>query len=177
MRRIVQAGAIPVTALSVMLEWQRDWAEKETYEAVTGIIKSHLGAYGAGVEYATTLVHGGAPTALPRYEVPGACFSAAGNSPDRGGVKIYLLLARRRGAGRHHLRPAERAITGPAGDRPSWTAGHPRGRAGDCGREALVAGKPITTAWLKTDCAQQILGSPIGGGSQPACDQRPDRTP
>ena len=26
MKRVVQAGAKPVTALSVMLEWQRDWA-------------------------------------------------------------------------------------------------------------------------------------------------------
>jgi hypothetical protein len=47
---------------------------------VTGIIKSHFGAYGAGVEYATTLVHGGAPTALPRYEVPGR--PAASADPD-----------------------------------------------------------------------------------------------
>ncbi len=28
----------------------------------------------------------------------------------------------------------------------------------------FAAGKPITTAWLKTDCAQQILGTPIGNG-------------
>ena len=26
MKRVIQAGAKPVTALSVMLEWQRDWA-------------------------------------------------------------------------------------------------------------------------------------------------------
>ena len=30
MKRVVQAGAKPVTALSVMLEWQRDWALRET---------------------------------------------------------------------------------------------------------------------------------------------------
>jgi nicotinamidase-related amidase len=77
MRRIVQAGAIPVTALSVLLEWQRDWAETDTYDAVTGIIKSHYGAYGMGIEYAATLVHGGPPTALPRYEVPGNGTAAA----------------------------------------------------------------------------------------------------
>jgi hypothetical protein len=77
MRRIVQAGAIPVTALSVLLEWQRDWAETDTYEAVTGIIKSHFGAYGMGVEYAATLVHGGPATALPRYEFPGAADAGA----------------------------------------------------------------------------------------------------
>src|ERR1700721_2314249 len=34
MRRVIQAGAKPVTALMVMLEWQRDWDPKDTYEAV-----------------------------------------------------------------------------------------------------------------------------------------------
>ena len=28
MKRVIQAGAKPVTALSVMLEWQRDWAHR-----------------------------------------------------------------------------------------------------------------------------------------------------
>ena len=69
MKRVIQAGAVPVTALSVLLELQRDWAERDTYDAVTGIIKAHYGAYGMGIEYATTLVHGGAPSVLPRYEL------------------------------------------------------------------------------------------------------------
>jgi hypothetical protein len=164
MRRIIQAGAIPVTALSVMLEWQRDWAEKDTYEAVTGIIKSHLGAYGMGVEYATTLVHGGAPTALPRYEVPGALRARRRNLSRSRPREDLSLLSGRRGAGRHHLWPAERAITGPAGGRPSRAVGHPRRRAGNAAAKRLMAGKPVTTAWLKTDCAPQILGTPIGTG-------------
>jgi hypothetical protein len=42
MKRVVQAGAKPVTALSVMLKWQRDWAERDTYDAVIGIVKNHL---------------------------------------------------------------------------------------------------------------------------------------
>ncbi|MET0282350.1 MAG: hydrolase [Steroidobacteraceae bacterium] len=67
MSRVVQAGAKPVTALSVLLEWQRDWAEKDTYEAVMGIVKEHCGAYGVGVEYAYTMVHGAAATVLPAY--------------------------------------------------------------------------------------------------------------
>jgi nicotinamidase-related amidase len=33
MRRVEQAGAKPVTSLSTMLEWQRDWANRETYDA------------------------------------------------------------------------------------------------------------------------------------------------
>jgi nicotinamidase-related amidase len=70
MKRVVQAGAKPVTALSVMLEWQRDWAHKGTYAAVMDIVKSHCGAYGMGVEYAYTMVHGAPPTQYPAYAVP-----------------------------------------------------------------------------------------------------------
>jgi nicotinamidase-related amidase len=72
MKRVIQAGAKPVTALSVMLEWQRDWAERDTYDAVMDIVKSHCGAYGIGVEYAYTMVHGAPATKLPEYTVPAA---------------------------------------------------------------------------------------------------------
>ncbi|HLP85002.1 MAG TPA: hydrolase [Phycisphaerales bacterium] len=72
MKRCVQAGAKPVTALSVMLEWQRDWAHRDTYNAVMDIAKTHFGAYGAGVEYAYTMVHKAPPTSLPDYRVPQA---------------------------------------------------------------------------------------------------------
>lgn len=59
MDRMVQAGVVPVTWQQVLLEWQRDWARKDTYEAVTGVIKEHSGAYGMGVDYAVTHVHKG----------------------------------------------------------------------------------------------------------------------
>jgi nicotinamidase-related amidase len=72
MKRVVQAGAKPVTALSVMLEWQRDWAARGTYDAVMDIVKTHSGAYGVGVEYAYTMVHGAPETSWPEYVVPGA---------------------------------------------------------------------------------------------------------
>ena len=72
MKRVVQAGAKPVTALSVMLEWQRDWAQKDTYDAVMDIVKTHFGAYGIGVEYAYTMVHGAPATKLPEYVLPAA---------------------------------------------------------------------------------------------------------
>ena len=58
MRRIEQAGAVPVTALQVLLEYQRDWSRKETYHDVLAVVKEHAGAYGQGVEYAYTMVHG-----------------------------------------------------------------------------------------------------------------------
>ena len=72
MKRVVQAGAKPVTSLSVMLEWQRDWANKDTYDAVMDIVKTHYGAYGVGVEYAYTMVHGAPATRLAEYVVPTA---------------------------------------------------------------------------------------------------------
>jgi nicotinamidase-related amidase len=70
MKRMIQAGAKPVTVLSVMLEWQRDWAERDTYDAVMDIVKNHFGAYGMGVEYAYTMVHGAPATKFPEYTVP-----------------------------------------------------------------------------------------------------------
>jgi nicotinamidase-related amidase len=72
MQRVIQAGAKPVTALSVMLEWQRDWAARDTYDAVMDIAKTHFGAYGVGVEYAYTMVHGAPATQFPAYVVPAA---------------------------------------------------------------------------------------------------------
>jgi nicotinamidase-related amidase len=57
MQRMIQAGCVPVTWQQVMLEWQRDWAHRETYDAVMMIVKEHSGAYGMGVDYAYTMVH------------------------------------------------------------------------------------------------------------------------
>jgi nicotinamidase-related amidase len=57
MQRMIQAGVVPVTWQQVMLEWQRDWAHKATYDAVTSIVKEHSGAYGMGIDYAYTMVH------------------------------------------------------------------------------------------------------------------------
>jgi nicotinamidase-related amidase len=55
--RMVQAGVVPMTWQQVLLEWQRDWARKETYDAVIRIVQEHSGAYGMGVDYAYTHVH------------------------------------------------------------------------------------------------------------------------
>ncbi len=57
MDRMVQAGVVPVTWQQVLLEWQRDWARKDTYESTIKIVLEHSGAYGMGVDYAATLVH------------------------------------------------------------------------------------------------------------------------
>ncbi|MFY0610600.1 MAG: hydrolase [Hyphomicrobiaceae bacterium] len=57
MDRMVQAGVVPMTWQQVLLEWQRDWAHRETYDAVIELVKEHSGAYGMGVDYAYTMVH------------------------------------------------------------------------------------------------------------------------
>jgi nicotinamidase-related amidase len=72
MKRMIQAGAKPVTALSVILELQRDWALKDTYDAVLDIVRTHFGAYGAGVEYAYSMIHGAPRTVFAEYVIPSA---------------------------------------------------------------------------------------------------------
>ncbi|MGK7654409.1 hydrolase [Roseovarius sp. B08] len=57
LQRMIQAGVVPMTWQQVMLEWQRDWAHRETYDAVMEIVREHSGAYGMGVDYAYTMVH------------------------------------------------------------------------------------------------------------------------
>jgi len=57
MQRMIQAGVVPVTWQQVMLEWQRDWARRETYDGVMAVVREHSGAYGMGVDYAYTMVH------------------------------------------------------------------------------------------------------------------------
>jgi len=57
MDRMTQAGVVPMTWQQVLLEWQRDWARRDTYDAVMEIVREHSGAYGMGVDYAYTMVH------------------------------------------------------------------------------------------------------------------------
>jgi nicotinamidase-related amidase len=55
MRRMVQAGVKPMTALQYLLELQRDWARGDTYELTTGVAKRFGGAYGLGINYAKAM--------------------------------------------------------------------------------------------------------------------------
>lgn len=55
--RMVQAGATRLTAIGALLEFQRDWKNREHYDALMALLKEHAGAYGQGVEYAYTMVH------------------------------------------------------------------------------------------------------------------------
>lgn len=56
-RRMEQAGAHPLTTINAMLELQRDWANRDTYDGIMAIVREHMGAYGMGVDYAYTMVH------------------------------------------------------------------------------------------------------------------------
>jgi len=61
LKRMKQAGAVQVTWMQVLLEFQRDWARQETYNETLQIIKDHGGAYGIGVNYVEEfgIGHGG----------------------------------------------------------------------------------------------------------------------
>src|SRR5437660_10813595 len=55
-RRIEQAGAVSLTALQVLLEFERDGARTEHYKEVMAVVTEHCGAYGQAIEYAATMV-------------------------------------------------------------------------------------------------------------------------
>jgi nicotinamidase-related amidase len=57
MLRMIQAGVVPMTWQQILLEWQRDWTNKDTYDGVMAIVREHSGAYGMGADYAYTMVH------------------------------------------------------------------------------------------------------------------------
>ena len=68
--RMVQAGAVRLTTIGALLEWQRDWKNREHYDALMGLLKQQAGAYGSGVEYAYTMVHHAPQSALKPQVVP-----------------------------------------------------------------------------------------------------------
>ena len=49
-----QAGAVLTSWLQVLLEFQRDWTRRETYEA--GIVVEHAGRCGIGLDYARDMI-------------------------------------------------------------------------------------------------------------------------
>jgi len=57
MDRMIQAGVVPVTWQQVLLELQRDWARKDTYDQTIAVAQEHSGGYGMGIDYAYTMVH------------------------------------------------------------------------------------------------------------------------
>lgn len=70
--RMVQAGAVRLTTIAALLEFQRDWKNREHYNALMGILKQQAGAYGSGIEYAYTMVHHAPQSAQKPQIVPKA---------------------------------------------------------------------------------------------------------
>ena len=57
-RRLVAAGAVPMTWLAVLAEWQRDWARESTAAGVAGVVAEHGGASGIAFAWELQLLAG-----------------------------------------------------------------------------------------------------------------------
>jgi nicotinamidase-related amidase len=57
--RMVQAGAVPITWIAVMSEWQRDWAREATVPAIAEITVAHGGASGIAFSWEQQLLNSG----------------------------------------------------------------------------------------------------------------------
>ena len=55
-RRLVQAGAVPMTWLVVGSEWQRDWARESTIPGLAEVLTAHGGATGVALAWETQLL-------------------------------------------------------------------------------------------------------------------------
>ena len=57
-RRMVQAGAVPITWMAVMAEWQRDWARAETAAGIASVVLEHGGGSGIALAWELQLLAG-----------------------------------------------------------------------------------------------------------------------
>lgn len=57
LRRMEVAGAQPTSWIQVLLELQRDWTRRETYDRARAIVEAHGGGYGIGLSYAREMIH------------------------------------------------------------------------------------------------------------------------
>ena len=57
-RRMIQAGVVPITWLAVVGEWQRDWAREKTVPGVAEVQAQHGGASGVAFAWETQLLAG-----------------------------------------------------------------------------------------------------------------------
>ena len=57
LRRMEKAGATMTSWLQLLLELQRDWTRKETYDGARAIVEAHAGGYGIGLAYVRDMIH------------------------------------------------------------------------------------------------------------------------
>ena len=50
-QRMVQAGAVPITWIAVLSEWQRDWARETTATALAEVLLAHGGSTGTSIAW------------------------------------------------------------------------------------------------------------------------------
>lgn len=55
-RRMVAAGAVPITWFAVLGEWQRDWAREKTAYGLAGVLGEHGGASGVAFAWEMQLL-------------------------------------------------------------------------------------------------------------------------
>lgn len=55
-RRMVQAGAVPITWMAVISEWQRDWARVESATELSSVVLEHGGASGVALAWELQLL-------------------------------------------------------------------------------------------------------------------------
>lgn len=58
-RRMVQAGVVPITTLAVISEWQRDWAREKTAKELAGVLLDHGGGSGVALAWELQLLASG----------------------------------------------------------------------------------------------------------------------
>jgi nicotinamidase-related amidase len=55
-RRMAAAGAVPITWMAVLAEWQRDWAREETAAGLASVLLEHGGASGVALAWELQLL-------------------------------------------------------------------------------------------------------------------------
>ena len=55
-RRLVQAGAVPITWIAVASEWQRDWAREKTAVGLSSVLLEHGGGSGVALAWELQLL-------------------------------------------------------------------------------------------------------------------------
>lgn len=55
-RRMIQAGVVPINWLAILGEWQRDWAREKSAAGVAGVVLEHGGASAAALAWELQLL-------------------------------------------------------------------------------------------------------------------------
>jgi len=66
-RRLVQAGVVPLNWLAVLGEWQRDWARTETAAGIAEVVMGHGGASAIALAWELQLLATTPPEVIPAH--------------------------------------------------------------------------------------------------------------